>query len=159
MYNFKEIANFGSLYTTRLYELVQEFQETGLVLKSVKQLREIFAVGNSFKLYGDFKKYTFAHAYEEINNNYDMNLKFEEIKEGHKVVAIKFFFKKTTITQRTDQAGNTHNTYIKPSRKKKIKLTDNLPEALEGQLSFEDTEIKSKNPFLSFFSKLTSRKK
>jgi plasmid replication initiation protein len=55
IYNLKEIANFGSLYTTRLYELIQEFKETGWVIKSVEQLRQIFAVGNSFKLYGDLK--------------------------------------------------------------------------------------------------------
>ena len=33
LYNLKEIANFGSLYTTRLYELIQEFQETGWILR------------------------------------------------------------------------------------------------------------------------------
>ena len=35
LYNLKEIANFGSLYTTRLYELIQEFKETGYMIKSV----------------------------------------------------------------------------------------------------------------------------
>ena len=40
LYNLKEIANFGSLYTTRLYELIQEFKETGWRLKSVDQLLE-----------------------------------------------------------------------------------------------------------------------
>lgn len=158
-YNIKEISNFGSLYTTRLYELIQEFKETGWLLKSVDQLREAFAVGNKFRLYGHFKAKTFGHACEEINNNYDMDLKFEEIKEGRKVIAIKFLFKKTTITQSTDQAGNTHNTYIKPARKKGIKQMSKTPEVLEGQLSFEDTQTKSKNPFLSFFSKLTSGRK
>lgn len=157
LYNLKEIANFGSLYTTRLYELIQEFQETGWMLKSVEQLRETFAVGNNkFKLYGHFKAKTFGHACEEINNNYDMDLKFEEIKEGRKVVAVKFFFKKTTIIQRTDQSGNVHNTYVKPDRKDKVKKIDKLPKALEGQLSFEDLKIESKNPVLSFFSKLIS---
>ena len=56
LYNLKEISNFGSLYTTRLYELLQEFKETGWMLKSVDQLREAFAVGDKFKAYRDFKK-------------------------------------------------------------------------------------------------------
>ena len=38
LYNLKEVANFGSLYTTRLYELIQEFKETGWLVKSVDQL-------------------------------------------------------------------------------------------------------------------------
>jgi plasmid replication initiation protein len=94
LYNLKELSNFGSLYTTRLYELLQEFKETGWMLKSVAQLREAFAVGNNLKRYSDFKKYTFGHACQEINDNYDMGLKFEEIKEGRKVVAVKFSLRK-----------------------------------------------------------------
>ena len=76
LYNLKEIANFSSLYTTRLYELIQEFKETGWVLKSIDQLREIFAVGNKFKPYNDLKKRTFAHGCQEINDQYDMEVRF-----------------------------------------------------------------------------------
>jgi plasmid replication initiation protein len=99
LYNLKEIANFGSLYTTRLYELIQDFKETGWMLKSVDQLREVFAVENKFKTYNNFKQKTFAHACQEINDNHDMGLRFEELKEGRKVVAVKFFFKQTIVTQ------------------------------------------------------------
>ena len=128
LYNLKEIANFGSLYTTRLYELIQEFKDTGYMIKSVTQLREIFAVGNSFKLYGDFKRYTFEHACQEINDNYKMNLGFEEIKEGRKIIAVKFVFKKTRIHKVIDQkTGVEKNFYEKPApnlngrKNKKIK--------------------------------------
>ena len=137
LYNLKEIANFGSLYTTRLYELIQEFKETGWMLKSVEQLREAFAVGTKFKAYRDFKQRTFAHGCQEINNNYDMNLRFEEIKEGRKVVAVKFFFKKTLVHKVTNQkTGIEKNVYVKP--KARIKKKQNIPEVLEGQLSFDD---------------------
>ena len=93
LYNIKEIANFGSLYTTRLYELIQEYKVTGWMEKPILDLRESFAVGNKFKKYSDFKRYTFAHACKEINHNYPgIDLKFEEKKESRKVVAIKFIF-------------------------------------------------------------------
>jgi plasmid replication initiation protein len=137
LYNLKEIANFSSLYTTRLYELIQEFQETGWVLKSVDQLRQIFAVGDKLSLYADLKKKTFNHACQEINNNYDMNLRFEEIKEGRKVVAVKFFFKKTLVHKVTNQkTGIEKNVYVKP--KARIKKKQSIPEVIEGQLSFDD---------------------
>ena len=139
LYNLKEIANFGSLYTTRLYELIQEFKETGWMLKSVDQLREVFAVGEKFKAYRDFKQRTFAHACQEINDNYDMGLRFEEQKEGRKVVAVKFFFKQTIVTQVTNQkTGKTTNIYSKPktqtSTKKKVKQASlsSSPDVLEG---------------------------
>lgn len=118
LYNLKEIANFRSLYTTRLYELIQEFKETGWILKSVNQLRKIFAIGNKFKPYNNFKQKTFGHACQEINKNYDIGLSFEEIKEGRKVIAIKFTFKKTMITTRTNKiTGLAQNFYEKPKIK------------------------------------------
>lgn len=148
LYNLKEIANFGSLYTTRLYELIQEFKETGWMLKSVKQLREIFAVGNKFTAYKDFKKYTFAHACKEINDNYDLGLSFEELKEGRKITAIRFSFKPVVVNLITNQeTGITRNIYQKPKRqsvekKQKVPGVSKLSEILEHQLSFADLEPK-----------------
>ena len=138
LYNLKEIANFRSLYTTRLYELIQEYKETCWMLKSLKQLRESLAVGSSFKLYGDFKRYTFSHACQEINDQYDMDMRFEEIKEGRKVVAVKFLFKKTLVHKVTNRkTGIEKNVYVKPKARIK-KKKESIPEVLEGQLSFDD---------------------
>ena len=169
LYNLKEISNFGSLYTTRLYELIQEFKETGWMLKSLDQLRETFAVGDKFKLYGHFKAKTFAHACKEINDNYNIHLRFEELKEGRKVVAVKFFFKPTIVTQVTNQkTGKTTNIYSKPktqaNTRKKVKqasLSGSL-DVLEGQLSVMELkpEVKPMKSILSsLLSKFTSSKK
>lgn len=143
LYNLKEIANFGSLYTTRLYELIQEFKETGWMLKSIDQLRKVFAIGdNKFKLYGNFKAKILNHACKEINNNYDMDLRFEEEKEGRKVVAVKFFFKKTLVHKVTNQkTGISKNVYQKPKllvKNKKGKVKQINSDILEGQMSFND---------------------
>jgi plasmid replication initiation protein len=120
LYNLKDVANFGSLYSTRLYELIQEFQDTGYIIRSVAQLREVFAVGKKFPDYNNFKRFTFGHAVDEINSQYEINLKFEEIKEGRKVVAIRFEFKKTLICKGINPlTGNENNIYIKPKRKTK----------------------------------------
>lgn len=80
------------MYTTRLYELIQEFKDTGYLYKTIEQLRQVFAVGSRYSLYADFKRKTFAHAINEINSQYDMNLSFEEIKARRKVTSIKFAF-------------------------------------------------------------------
>jgi len=169
LYNLKEISNFGSLYTTRLYELIQDFKETGWMLKSISQLREAFAVGDKFKAYRDFKIKTFAHACQEINDNYDIGLRFEEQKEGRKVVAVKFFFKQTIVTQVTNQkTGKTTNIYSKPkaqrNTRKKVKQASlsSSPDILEGQLSFMELkpEVKPMKSILSsILSKFTSSKK
>jgi plasmid replication initiation protein len=158
LYNLKEIANFRSLYTTRLYELIQEYKETGWMLKSLKQLRESLAVGSSFKLYGDFKRYTFSHACQEINDHYDMDMRFEEIKEGRKVVAVKFLFKKTLVHKVTNRkTGIEKNVYVKPKARKRIKKKkESIPEVLEGQLSFDDLKD-NPTPMKSVMSSLLTK--
>lgn len=166
LYNLKEIANFGSLYTTRLYELIQEFKETGWMLKSVDQLRIVFAVGDKFKTYNNFKQKTFAHACQEINNNYDMNLRFEELKEGRKVVSIKFFFRPTIVNQVTNhKTGRTTNIYKKPNalvgnKNDKIKLINTLEDklSLESNL-IKDDPLSIKSRLSSLFTKLFPEKK
>jgi plasmid replication initiation protein len=149
LYNLKEIADFNSLYTTRLYELIQEFKDTGYMIKSVKQLREAFAVGNKFPLYGNFKQKTFDHACQEINTHYAMNLVYEEIKESRKVVAIKFRFKKTGIYKVTNRkTGVEKNLYIKPKqldKKAKKKNETVVSDILEGQMSFQEKKKEPKS--------------
>lgn len=160
LYNLKEIANFNSIYTTRLYELVQQFKDTGYMIKSVEQLREIFAVGTKFKAYKDLKKITFDHACKEINNNHELNLGYEEIKEGRKVIAVKFVFKKTRIHKVTNQkTGVEKNFYIKPKQKtkKETKQIANPKLAiLEGQMSFQEIK-KEPQPIQSIFSKVLNK--
>ena len=93
LYNIKEIANFKSLYTTRLYELLQGYKTTGRMEKTITELKEVLAVGSKYKKYSHFKNTTFLRACKEINDNYpNIDLKFEEKKESRKVVAIKFIF-------------------------------------------------------------------
>ncbi len=150
LYNLKEIASFRSIYTTRLYEIIQGYKETGWLLVSVEQLREVFAVENKFKLYGHLKAKTFGHACTEINKIYGLDLCFEEIKEGRKVVAIKFTFNKTKIHKAIHpKTGKTMNIYEKPTltpRTNTSKLKNvTAPEILEGQMAFDDLPKPTKN--------------
>lgn len=154
LYNLKEVANFGSLYSTRLYELIQEFKDTGYLIKSVAQLREVFAVGKKFPDYYDFKRYTFAHAVNEINSQYEMNLQFEELKEGRRVVSIRFEFTPSHKAQGYNPATKQMvNITVKPRRKpKKDQDDDNVPPStppkqpeltLEANASMEQKLLKS----------------
>lgn len=144
LYNLKEVANFGSLYSTRLYELIQEFKDTGLLMKSIAQLREVFAVGKKYAAYKDFKVKTFAHAVNEINSQYEIDLKFQEIKEGRKVVAIQFDFKPTFTRRAVDPyTGKERNIYIKPRAKSLTPEQIKEREEKKNALAFARMEAKT----------------
>lgn len=114
VYNLADISSFKSIYATRLFELLQEFKETGWMIKSIDELRHSFAVGDQYKLYGHFKSRTIVPACEEINKNYHMKVHFEEIKEGKSVTAIKFLFKPVIVLKSTNETtGETKKRFIK----------------------------------------------
>jgi plasmid replication initiation protein len=126
-YPLNDIVNFKSFYTTRLYELIMDFKDTGVFITSVDKLREFFAVGKKHVQYRDFKKNTIAVAVDEINRNYKINLSFEEIKgyrenpEKNKstfcVTAIKFTYVATRVIKKFNPiTGKQKNIYFKPKK-------------------------------------------
>lgn len=118
VYNLADISNFKSIYATRLFELLQEFKETGWMIKSLDELRHAFAVGNQYPKYANFKARTIVPACEEINKNYHMKVRFEEIKDGKSVTAIKFIFKPVLVlTLINETTGETKTRFIKHKKK------------------------------------------
>lgn len=118
VYNLADISNFKSIYATRLFELLQEFKETGWMIKSLDELRNSFSVGSKYTNYGHFKSRTIVPACEEINKNYHMKIRFEEIKEGKRVTAIKFIFKPVIVLKLINETtGETKTRFIKHEKK------------------------------------------
>lgn len=138
VYNLAEISNFKSIYTTRLFELLQEFKETGWVVKSIQQLRHSFALENKYSRYGHLKARTIVPACEEINKHYNMKLRFEEIKDGKEVVAIKFIFKPVLVIENTNkETGETKKRFVK-RQKNIVNNTKKTKRALETKNSKEN---------------------
>lgn len=123
LYNLKEIANFGSLYTTRLYELIQEFKTTGYVIKSIAELRHLFQTSTKYKEYKNFKAKCLTHAINEINTQYPtINLSINEIRINRAVTSIELIFNKTYLIQSINQITmQPKNVQIKPKQMPLIK--------------------------------------
>ena len=148
-YNLKEIIHFRSIYSTRLYELIHDFKETGWIIKNIDELRETFAVSNKFKMYGHFKERVLKSACKEINKYYPKyNIRFEEIKTGRKVTSIKFLFNKISAHKVYNPITcDSRNNYTKHEKildsKKKNDTDSKYPDiVLDGQMSFEDKQQK-----------------
>jgi plasmid replication initiation protein len=164
LYNLRDVSNFTSIYTTRLYELLQEFKTTGWMVKSINQLRESFGISkDKLKEYSNFKRRTFAPACNEINKHFDWNLDFEEVKEGRRVKAIRFFFKKTIVHEVTNQyTGKTKNFYEKPEQlisKKPKRMRNKSKKNIDSPTPKKDNKrerkvLKKRGLFSSIFSKI-----
>jgi plasmid replication initiation protein len=158
VYNLADISNFKSIYATRLFELLQEFKETGWMIKLLDELRHAFSVGNKYTNYGHFKSRTIVPACEEINKNYHMKVRFEEIKEGKSVTAIKFIFKPVIVLKSTNESTRETKTRFIKHEKKVIDITPS-PKLKSTEKKPKPASKKSKkgsglfSSFINFFRK------
>ena len=89
--------------------------------------------------------------YQEINSNYDIELRFEELKDSRNGVPVKFFFKQTIVRQVINQkTGKKINIYskpkIQPNLRKKANQDSSVisPNIIEDQLDFNDVTSEAK---------------
>jgi plasmid replication initiation protein len=90
-YLLENINKCESIYSMRIYELCKQYLVIGERTFELSELREVLGLKEKeYKLYADFKKRILQIAYEEINKKTDIGIDFEEIKNGKRVVKIKF---------------------------------------------------------------------
>lgn len=89
--SLSELMNFGSIYSSRLYEILKQYQKLGSRIIEVSELKEILGIeNNEYPKYANFKQKVLVIAKKELKEKSDIWFDFEEVKEKRKVVAIKF---------------------------------------------------------------------
>ncbi len=126
LYNLCEISGFESMYTARFYELLMQYKTTGILKISVDELRHALGCAKIHMLYADFKRSAFGHAVKEINSQYEMSIKFKEIKESKAVDRLEFYFKKTLKDQVYDLVTKKVRSQLTRPKKKKIESKEIL---------------------------------
>ena len=91
-YQLLNILAMKSAFSTRIYEIMKSYAFQKNKTFDIDELKRLLMVENvkSYKNFSDFKKRVLVKAQEEINRLTDINIYFEPIKKGNKVVKIKF---------------------------------------------------------------------
>lgn len=115
------LMNFKRQYTSRLYELLKQYEKFGERKITLEDLRTYLGIDfEQYPLYGNFKQKVLLTAEKEINNGTDLQISFEEIKVARKVSELKFTIKSRNIPQ--------------------VKLTDSKPQKHEKEAKKEPSE-------------------
>ncbi|MFD3158871.1 replication initiation protein (plasmid) [Haloimpatiens sp. FM7330] len=94
-YQLKNILQFKSTYSFRLYEILKQYEKIGIRKIELEKLRHILDIKkNQYTRYANLKQKIINKAQKEINTKTDINFDFEEIKTGRKVTSIKFIIHK-----------------------------------------------------------------
>lgn len=91
-YQLKNILQFKSTYSFRLYELLKQYENIGYRIMSIDELRTILDINkNQYAKYANLKQKVIKVAIDEINDNTDLFIDYDELKESRKVISIKFY--------------------------------------------------------------------
>ena len=84
----KQVLSLRSVYSIRIYEMLQQFKSTGFFITKVEDLKYKLGIENKYKSYNLFKKNVILQAQKELSGT-DMAFTFEEIKISRKVDKLK----------------------------------------------------------------------
>lgn len=91
-YQLYNILAMKSAFSVRIYELLKSYAFQKSKTFELDELKHLLMVENvrSYNRFPDFRRYVLEIAQEEINELTDINIYFEPITKGKKVVKIKF---------------------------------------------------------------------
>lgn len=88
-----EALKFKRFYTIRLYELLMQWESTGLRIITLLDLRRAFQIQpESYPLYKDFRVKVLDPSLKEIEKKTSWRVKYTPQKTGQKVTSLKFNF-------------------------------------------------------------------
>ena len=104
-YDLRNVVKLG-VYPVRVYELLKQYQSIGHRVLKIEEMKEMFEVGDKYKLFGDFNRWIVQPAIKEINKHTDLNItNVKRIKEGRSVVALRFEFREKTGEEKRKARG------------------------------------------------------
>jgi plasmid replication initiation protein len=97
-YQLKNIMQFKSTYSFRLYELLKQYEGIGNRLINIEELRLILNIDKKqYPKYANLKQKVINVAINEINSNADVYIEYAEVKKARKVTAVKFFITQNIV--------------------------------------------------------------
>lgn len=91
-YQLYNILAMKSAFSVRMYELLKSYAFQKSKTFDIDELKRLLCVENikSYVRFPDFRRYVLEKAQEEINELTDIDIHFEPITKGRKVIKVKF---------------------------------------------------------------------
>lgn len=89
----KNVSSLSSTYSIRIYELLQQFRSTGDRTIALNDFRSMLDLEDKYQLFKDLNKLLLKPAIAELNEKSDLAVTVETVKQGQKVIALRFRFR------------------------------------------------------------------
>ena len=88
-----EALKFKRFHTIRLYELMMQWDATGVRLITILDIRSAFNIEKqSYPAFKDFRVKVLEPSVKEINEKTNLKVKWDPVKTGRKITSLKFSF-------------------------------------------------------------------
>ncbi len=93
-YDLRNVVKLGT-YPVRVYELLKQYESIGERTLGFEEMKRMFELTEEYPLFGNFFQKVIAPSVRDVNLHTDLTItKMEKIKEGKRVVALRFVFQR-----------------------------------------------------------------
>lgn len=109
-YQLNNILAMKSAFSVRIYELMKSYSFQKNKTFDIDELKHLLMVENvkSYANFKDFRIYVIEKAQQEINELSDINIYYEPIFKGRKVVKVKFRIESKNVIERAKSISKTN---------------------------------------------------
>lgn len=138
-YLLTQTSQLKSVYSTRLYELLIQWRSTGETpIVNLQDFRAQLGIDeNQYKLMSDFKKRVLDLAINDINEQTDIKVSYQQHKNGRLISGFSFSFKQKKLAS---QSPNTLDLFSKMTDKQRYLFANKLSELPEMSKYSQGTE-------------------
>ena len=91
-YRLGDISSLKSVYSIRLYEMLIQFQNSGITLVDLQEFKERLGISDKYSDYLNLRRRIIEPAVKELNQKSHFNITFKGVREGRAIKNLEFFF-------------------------------------------------------------------
>lgn len=137
-----------SQYAKRFYMILSHYKDTGWMMVSLDELRDMLMLQDKYRSYNMFKSRVLITAQKELNELTDINFKFKEIKTGKRITHLRFDINDKSLNYKIDFNNSTVLerliTRFKLPENKATDILRNVPET-DIRKTLQEIELKFVN--------------
>jgi len=91
-YQLKRVAGLRSAHSIRIFEMLQQFSDTGFLKISLDDFKERLELGEQYQRFYDIKRRIIEPTIKELRTKSSLIIKYETTKKGRTVTGLVFTF-------------------------------------------------------------------
>jgi plasmid replication initiation protein len=115
-YRIKDVYQFASAHTWRVYELLRQFKDIGKREIDLDEFKQKVGVSDRYRVLADLRKRVLDPAILEINATSDIQVQYDQKKKGRRVVSFLFIIRENQATKTPRELVRSVAEKIGPSR-------------------------------------------